>query len=650
MRSLLLAVAATLVLAAPAAAAPTWLSPVDLGAETPGTSSSGRVALAPDGTAVAAWAQWTPSAGTWVLQVSRRLPGGGFSPPITVPGSTAVSQLSVGVGIDGSDNATIVWEQAGQIRVVPFLAGAASVGTVQPLAAGQLPVIAVNNGGTAVVAWLDGGSTQVSSAVRPAATGDFGDIKTISQPTQGVSGLDVAVGDAGNAAAIWSRTVAPSSYIEVSERPAGGTFANTGTSISDTVSGNETSPAIVIDATGRPTALWSATTLGVVQFAERAPGDATWSAFAQASQVGDSASSPAAGVAPNGTVVAAWEVGTPGGGLIKSAIRPPGGGGFAEFRELSGPSMNTLAPLVSVGRNGDALIAWGSSMGEAIYAVRRAADGTYGALLRAVTNEIALPGEFINFQQPSIGVDDQGNGIATFLQDTFRNPTNFYRFRAVSYDVAAPTLSATVPPGGTARKPIGMAAAAVDRLTPVSINWAFGDGGLATGGAVSHVFGSAGAFNVTVTATDAVGNATATTRPVLVKAAPPKRIRSAIRITWAVSGRTLYVLRLGVTRVPKGGKVELRCSRRNSSRKCPFKRKASKKRRNGRITLFKEIRAAKVRGKKQRTFRAGQRLEVRITAKGYIGKVARYKLRKGKIPSAKQLCLPVGAKKPRKRC
>ena len=41
-------------------------------------------------------------------------------------------------------------------------------------------------------------------------------------------------------------------------------------------------------------------------------------------------------------------------------------------------------------------------------------------------------------------------------------------------------------------------------------------------------------------------------------------------------------------------------------------------------------------GKRQRTFRAGQRLELRITKKGYIGKVVRYKLKKGKIPSGKE--------------
>jgi hypothetical protein len=55
-------------------------------------------------------------------------------------------------------------------------------------------------------------------------------------------------------------------------------------------------------------------------------------------------------------------------------------------------------------------------------------------------------------------------------------------------------------------------------------------------------------------------------------------------------------------------------------------------------------------GKKKRTFRGGQRLELRIIAKGHIGKVLRYKLKTGKIPTGKESCLPVGATKPMKRC
>ncbi len=43
-------------------------------------------------------------------------------------------------------------------------------------------------------------------------------------------------------------------------------------------------------------------------------------------------------------------------------------------------------------------------------------------------------------------------------------------------------------------------------------------------------------------------------------------------------------------------------------------------------------------------------IEVRITARGWIGKVVRYTMRKGKLPKAETLCLAPGASKPATRC
>jgi hypothetical protein len=194
-----------------------------------------------------------------------------------------------------------------------------------------------------------------------------------------------------------------------------------------------------------------------------------------------------------------------------------------------------------------------------------------------------------------------------------------------------------------------MAAAATDRWSPISIGWSFGDGASGAGDAVSHAFGAAGAFTVTATATDGVGNAASATRSILISPAPPppkKRVTSRVRATWGVSGRRIFLLRLSASSVPKGGKLELRCK----GKKCPFKKRSSKKRRSGRITLFKEVKAKKAATQKKRRFRAKQTLQVRITARDHIGKVVRYKLKKGRIPSGKTLCLPIGSSKPRSRC
>ena len=78
-----------------------------------------------------------------------------------------------------------------------------------------------------------------------------------------------------------------------------------------------------------------------------------------------------------------------------------------------------------------------------------------------------------------------------------------------------------MPPGAKVGVALPMAAAASDRVSPVSLSWSFGDGGIATGGAVAHAYGAPGAYTVTTTATDAAGNRTSQTHPVLIAANPP---------------------------------------------------------------------------------------------------------------------------------
>ncbi len=68
---------------------------------------------------------------------------------------------------------------------------------------------------------------------------------------------------------------------------------------------------------------------------------------------------------------------------------------------------------------------------------------------------------------------------------------------------------------------------------PVSILWIFGDGGTATGGMVTHAFGSDGTFTVTVTATNEAGPASATCSVTIVE---PAQI-----VTFGASGTTVSI-------------------------------------------------------------------------------------------------------------
>jgi len=650
MRLLLATCAAALLLAAPAAAAPAWLPPGALGADVAQTSSIGSVAVAPDGTALAAWAQATSNGSTWVLQFSRRPPGGAFGPATTVPGTTGAGDVDASV--DGNGNATVSWTQGGAVRVVA-LPREGTVGTPQTLDANASdPAIAVGVNGRAVVAWVQNAGTVpvVRSAVRPGAGGDFGELKTISQIGDSISGVVATVGDDNSAAIAWSRVSGPNTVVEVNDRAPDGAFSNTGLSLSG-LGDVAVHPALVIAPDGRATALWENITLGRVRFAER-PANGIWSGDDNASQVGDVAGTPAAGVGPDGRVVAAWFVNSSGTSVLEAAVRPPGGGGFTEHRKLSGPGTNVLAPVVSVGRGGDAMVVWSTSMGEAVYAVHRSRSGSYSGVIPPVTEDNPPPDQELAFFEPDVGVDDQGNAFAAFTRDAFHkmpplDGMDHYTFEVAGFDFAAPTLTASVPPNGIASLPIGMAAATSDRLSAASIAWNFGDGGTGSGGAVQHAFGAPGAFNVTVTAADAVGNATTQVAPVLVAAPPPPpRIDSAVSVKWGRQGRFVYLVAMRVVRPPQGTKVQLRCK----GRKCPFKKKTYTRFRKGSIRVAKELKPAKVIKKESRKFRRGQRVQLRITADGFIGKVVNYKIPKKGTPTGKPRCLPIGASTPRKTC
>ena len=112
-----------------------------------------------------------------------------------------------------------------------------------------------------------------------------------------------------------------------------------------------------------------------------------------------------------------------------------------------------------------------------------------------------------------------------------------------------------------------MAAAATDRWSPVNVRWSFGDGATASGAAVTHAFGGPGSFTVGVTARDAVGNASSTTRNVLVTRPSPSstpRIDSTVQSNWGFDPRAttkFRLLRLKVVAPPKGSAAQLQMFR-----------------------------------------------------------------------------------------
>jgi hypothetical protein len=118
---------------------------------------------------------------------------------------------------------------------------------------------------------------------------------------------------------------------------------------------------------------------------------------------------------------------------------------------------------------------------------------------------------------------------------------------------------------------------------------------------------------------------------------PP--IVANVSSSFNVRGARVRVDRLLITSGSAGMTIEFRC--RGS--RCPVTRRTIEAPRGGRVNVLRAVRRYRAR------FRAGQTLEVRVTAPDRIGKVVRYPLVRGRTPVGRTLCLAPGARTP-KRC
>jgi hypothetical protein len=104
---------------------------------------------------------------------------------------------------------------------------------------------------------------------------------------------------------------------------------------------------------------------------------------------------------------------------------------------------------------------------------------------------------------PALATDALGDAVLTWT----RFEKN-YIAEVAGYDNAPPSLLALNIPGhGTVGQSVAFSVAPLDvwsALAPTS--WSFGDGMAATGTSVSHTYTAPGAYNVTVTSADVLGN------------------------------------------------------------------------------------------------------------------------------------------------
>jgi hypothetical protein len=118
------------------------------------------------------------------------------------------------------------------------------------------------------------------------------------------------------------------------------------------------------------------------------------------------------------------------------------------------------------------------------------------------------------------------------------------------------------------------------------------------------------------------------------------QLTANVSVGWRIKGARTAIDRLVITSGRDDMTVEIRCS----GKRCPIKHRTAARPRHGRVNLLSAIERYRTR------FRAGQTLEIRVTAPQRMGKVVRYKLVRGKAPVGRTLCLEPGEGQSPRRC
>ena len=537
---LLIAIGVLLLGAAPARAAAPWTATLPLG--LPPTS----VAMAPDGTIVWWGLVSTTNPGGARVAVQVRPPGGPLQPVqfLSPPGVYAGSP-GVGVGPDGRFVAA--WSEAGTMLSEVLLPGATQFGDLRDFPAGPpagsyRSFVGVDAAGAAQVLWTTASfngntltSTQTVQVGRRPASGALTVQQLATYQATDPQMLTVypgglAVSDAGGAICAWTSTSTINLVSQLSGQTAyvalRGPGADFGAgTVLDSVSTNSTfgtsgsmePPLVAMNAGGEAVVAWSshrttAPSPTIHKLALRAGsalglgGEIPAATDAQAPALGGLA------ILPDFTIALGWLGQVAGNARPQvSVLRPSGGSSAAQTLSLTGDP-GSSGPVLTGAPDGHLLAGWATSATgtgkQSVLAAAAPPGDAFGAETPVVTGAA-------NVNSVALAASAHGDGVVSYQ----RLDAAAYQGEAAGFDASGPMLTPAIPSGATAGIAQAFGAQATDIWSPItSIAWDFGDGGSATGAAVSHTYGAAGRRTVTVTATDAAGNASSASGPVDVAA------------------------------------------------------------------------------------------------------------------------------------
>jgi hypothetical protein len=508
--------AATLAVAAPAQAAPRWLTPQTL--SQPGQDAGQQqVAFDQGGDAVAVWQ--STGGPQPVIMAAARPAGGAFGIAQTLSDPSSYS-MSPEVSSDAQGNSIAVWlhfDGANARIQAAYRPAGGSFGSPQTLSAAgyeaREPHVAMNAAGEAVLVWsLGSGLNEEIQAATAAPGGVFGEAHDLTTFTTVASVPRVALDSHGDAIAVWDGWDGSNIRIDDALRPAGGTF---GTPSFLSPSGyNADTPQIAFDSSGNALAVWRfdgspASTIQGDYRPSDGEFDAPQTVSAPSSQP---AQAPQVAFDAQGDGVVAWQQSDGSELRIDASVRTPGAtGSFASPSTLDPGGQEAFEPRIAGDGLSGTIVSWKTFNGatNTAQAAVRPAGGSFGP---ATTVSATGPQE----SSPEVGIDARGNAIAVWSRSNGPN----YLLEAAGYDAAGPLpRGLTLPSQGLVGQPLQFFVAPLDVWSPVlSEGFSFGDGASADGVSVTHTYGAPGSYQVTATATDVLGNTTTVTRTLIIGA------------------------------------------------------------------------------------------------------------------------------------
>jgi hypothetical protein len=329
---------------------------------TTGQNARGpQVAVAPDGTTTVVWRRYTGA--NTNIQASTRPPGGVFGAPVdlSAPGHQD-SQPQVAVGSDGTTS--VVWTRATsmttaivQASVRPPVGGFGAAVDLSTVALATGPQVAVAADGTTTAVWtaVKAGNAIVQASTRPPSS-VFGGPVDLSLAGQNSTEPRVATGPDGLATAIWLHVSGTDYIVQHSTRPPGGAFGQP-LDLSET-KGVASEPDLTIAPNGTTTTIWrrSDGVNDILQAATRLPGGSFGNPVNLDFSDG-TVDQPQVAAALDGTTTAIWYRSTATGRVIRLRTRPPGGT-FGPHVELGPASDSEPTPQVALGPDGAAAAVW----------------------------------------------------------------------------------------------------------------------------------------------------------------------------------------------------------------------------------------------------------------------------------------------------